>query len=191
LASRFCFDPVFYFYMFWIPQYLSRERGLSLTEIGALTWIPFFVLGITNIAAGGLSDRLVSRGWTTHRARIALMLVAALLTPASWMASLASTASMAIALMSVLMLAHGIWIANFITLIGDTVEAKEVGTVVGLSGACGGVAGMLSNLVIGPIIDHYSFLPVFAVTGMLYPLAWVILVVRRHNAMPHRQGETP
>jgi len=191
LASRFCFDPVFYFYMFWIPQYLSRERGLSLTEIGALTWIPFFVLGITNIAAGGLSDRMVSRGWTPRRARIALMLAAALLTPASWMASLASTAAMAIALMSVLMLAHGIWIANFITLIGDTVKAKEVGTVVGLSGACGGVAGMLSNLVIGPIIDHYSFLPVFAVTGMLYPLAWVILVVRRHKAMAHRQGEKP
>jgi ACS family hexuronate transporter-like MFS transporter len=123
MIARFCFDPVFYFYMFWIPQYLSRERGLSLAEIGSLTWIPFFALGVTNIAAGRVSDILVRRGWPPQRARMTLMLTAAALTPASWLAATAASASAAIALMSVLMFAHGIWIANFITLIGDTVRS--------------------------------------------------------------------
>jgi ACS family hexuronate transporter-like MFS transporter len=182
LIARFCFDPVFYFYMFWIPQYLALERGLSLAQIGALTWIPFLALGVTNIAAGRLSDLLVQRGWPPRRARLTLMLIAALLTPASWLAALAGNAATAIALMSVLMFAHGIWIANFITLIGDTVGADEVGTAVGLSGTSGGIAGMISSLAVGAVVDRFSFTPAFFVSGVLYPLAWLILAVGRRPA---------
>jgi ACS family hexuronate transporter-like MFS transporter len=184
LVARFLFDPVFYFYMFWIPQYLARERGLSLTEIGALTWIPFFALGVSNIAAGRVSDLLVARGWQRRRARLTLMLVAALLTPASWLAALAGTPVLAVALMTLLMFAHGIWIANFITLIGDTVAPGEVATAVGLSGTSGGVAGMLSSLVVGPVVDHYSFGPVFLFSALLYPAAWLVLAVRSPQSVP-------
>jgi MFS transporter, ACS family, hexuronate transporter len=179
LVARFCFDPVFYFYMFWIPQYLNRERGLSVAEIGSLMWIPFLVLGLTNIAAGRGSDMLVGRGWTPRNARLTLMFAAALLTPASWLAALAGTPGLAVALMSVLMFAHGIWIANFITLIGDTVASDEVGTAVGLSGMSGGIAGMISSLVVGPVADHFSFTPVFLASAILYPAAWLVLVAGR------------
>jgi len=182
LIARFLFDPVFYFYMFWIPQYLSKERGMPLTAIGSLTWIPFFALGITNIAAGSVSDGLVARGWAPRTARMRLMLLAALLTPASGLATFAGTPALAIGLMSVLMFAHGFWIANFITLISDTVAPSEVGTAVGLTGTCGGVAGMLSNLVVGPTVDHYSFTPVFLVSAVLYPLAWLVLASQRRKA---------
>ncbi|MBL8292896.1 MAG: MFS transporter [Bryobacterales bacterium] len=181
MIARFCFDPVFYFYMFWIPQYLSRERGMALVDIGNLIWIPFFALGVTNIAAGRVSDMLVKRGWQPRRARMTLMLVAALLTPASWLASTAGTAGAAIALMSVLMFAHGIWIANYITLIGDTVSPAEVGTAVGLTGTCGGIAGMLSNLIVGPVVDSTGFAPMFVVTALLYPTAWIILALGRRD----------
>ena len=175
LAARFCFDPVFYFYMFWIPQYLSKERGMSLAAIGALTWIPFVALEIANVGAGHVSDRIAARGWQPRRARMTLMLIAALMTPASFLASLAGTPAVAIALMSVLMFAHGIWITNFMTLIGDTVESRDVATTVGMTGTCGGVAGMLSNLVIGPVVDHYSFTPIFLASAIVYPVAWLIL----------------
>jgi ACS family hexuronate transporter-like MFS transporter len=175
LAARFCFDPVFYFYMFWIPQYLSRERGMSLTQIGALIWIPFVALEIANLVAGQASDMCVARGWSRPRARMTLMLVAALLTPASFFVALTGTTAVAIALMAVLMFAHGIWITNFMTLIGDTVESRDVATTVGLTGFCGGVAGMLSNLVIGPVVDNFSFTPIFLASAVVYPLAWLIL----------------
>lgn len=175
MLARFLFDPVFYFYMFWIPQYLSRERGLSLAAIGALTWIPFFVLGIVNISIGRLSDSLVVRGWPPRRARLTLMLIAALLTPASFLASRATSAEGAIALMSILMFAHGIWIANFVTLIGDSVAPQEVATAVGLTGTSGGIAGMLSNLITGPVVDSYGFTPVFIATALVYPAAWLVL----------------
>lgn len=175
LASRFVFDPVFYFYMFWIPQYLHRERGMSLTEIGALVWIPFVALEIANISAGHVSDRLVNRGWDRRRARLRLMLVAALLTPASFAAVLAGTPALAIGLMSVLLFAHGIWIANYMTLVGETVAPHEIATTVGLTGMCGGIAGMFSNLVIGPVVDRYSFGPIFLASAVVYPIAWLIL----------------
>jgi len=181
VIARFCFDPVFYFYMFWIPQYLSRERGMALVDIGNLIWIPFFALGVTNIAAGRVSDLLVKRGWQPRRARMTLMLAAALLTPASWLASTAGTAGAAIALMSVLMFAHGIWIANYITLIGDTVSPAEVGTAVGLTGTSGGIAGMISNLIVGPVVDSTGFAPMFAVTALLYPGAWIVLALDRRD----------
>lgn len=167
MLGRLFSDHVFYFYMFWIPQYLSREQGLSLAEIGNLRWIPFSAPGVTNIAAGRVSDILVKRGHAPWRARMSLMLVAALRTPASWLASTAGTAGAAIALMSVLMFAHGIRIANYITLIGDTVDSIEVGTTVGLTGTCGGIAGMLSNLV----VEQAGFAPVFLVSALLYPAA--------------------
>jgi ACS family hexuronate transporter-like MFS transporter len=179
MLARCFFDPVFYFYLFWIPQYLSQERGLSLAAIGSLTWIPFFALGVANIAAGRLSDVLVVRGWQPRRARLALMLAAAMLTPASFLASIADNVATAIALMSVLMLAHGIWIANFVTLVGDSVTANDVGTAVGLTGACGGIAGMFSSLITGPVADHFSFAAIFVATAVLYPVAWLIL------ALPH------
>jgi ACS family hexuronate transporter-like MFS transporter len=175
LAARFFFDPVFYFYMFWIPQYLSRERGLSLAEIGAWIWIPFVALEIANLAAGQASDMFVARGWPRARARMTLMLVAALLTPASFCVALAGTTGLAITLMAVLMFAHGIWITNFMTLVGDTVDSRDVATTVGLTGFCGGVAGMLSNLVIGPVVDNYSFTPIFLASAVVYPIAWLIL----------------
>jgi ACS family hexuronate transporter-like MFS transporter len=175
LAARFCFDPVFYFYMFWIPQYLHRERGLSVAAIGALMWIPFVFLEVANIGAGQLSDQLVRRGWDRRRARLSLMLIAALLTPASFAASLAGTAPAAIALMCVLMFAHGIWITNFMTLVGETVAPHEIATTVGLTGMCGGIAGMLSNLVIGPVVDAQGFAPIFLASAVVYPLAWLIL----------------
>lgn len=179
LLARFCFDPVFYFYMFWIPQYLSRERGMSLEAIGSLLWVPFVALQISNVGAGFLSDRLIAGGWERRRARIAVMLVAALLTPASFGASLAGTPQLAIGLMSVLLFAHGLWIGNYMTLVGETVAPHEVGTTVGLTGLCGGIAGMIANLIVGPVVDAYSFAPVFLASALLYPAAWLVLAARR------------
>ena len=188
MVARFFFDPVFYFYMFWIPQYLARERGLSIVAIGSLMWIPFLVLGLTNIAAGRVSDLLVGCGWTPRRSRLTLMLIAALLTPSSWLASVAASPAPAIALMSVLMFAHGIWIANFITLVGDTVSQEEVGTSVGLTGTSGGIAGMISSLVIGPVADHFSFAPVFLASALLYPAAWLVLAAGRRTPVQAPDG---
>ena len=176
LAARFLFDPVFYFYMFWIPQYLARERHFSLEQIGSYYWIPFLALGFSNILSGRLSDGLVRSGWTPRRARAFLLTLAALITPVSWLASLAPNPGWAIALMTALMAAHGLWISNFLGLLGDLFPSRAIATITGLTGTAGGVGGMLSNLIVGPVVDRFSFAPAFAVSGVLYPAALLILL---------------
>ena len=178
LLSRFLFDPVFYFYMFWIPQYLARERKFSLEQIGAYYWIPFLVLGVSTIFSGRLSDRLVRKGWSPRKARAVLMTIAAVVTPVSWLASLAPSPGWALALMSCLMLAHGIWITNFLGMLSDVFPSRAIATVTGLTGTAGGIGGMLSSLAVGPLVDRFSFTPAFAVSGLLYPAALLILLSR-------------
>ncbi len=175
LLARFLFDPVFYFYMFWIPQYLHRERQLSVEQIGARFWIPFLVLGISQVAGGRASDQLVKRGWEPVQARRLVLGMAAALTPASWFAALSSDVDSTIALMCVLMFAHGFWITNFLGLLGDVFPASAIGTITGLTGTAGGIGGMISSLVIGVAVDRFSFTPVFAVTAVLYPAAFGVL----------------
>jgi ACS family hexuronate transporter-like MFS transporter len=179
LAGRFFFDPVFYFYMFWIPKYLSDERGFSLKEIGNYTWIPFLALGISNIAAGQLSDLLVRRGWSPRKTRAWLLIIAALVTPVSGLVIVTPSAAWAIGLMAVLMAAHGLWICNFLAHISDQFPSSVIATVVGLSGTVGGIAATIANLGTGPVVDAFGFTPIFICTAVLYPLAALILLAGR------------
>jgi ACS family hexuronate transporter-like MFS transporter len=174
---RFLFDPVFYFYMLWIPKYLAQERELSLAEIGRLTWIPFLALGISNILGGWVSDRLIVAGVSSSKARTLVMAAAALLTISSSTAAFAGSAAAAVAIMSLLMFAHGFWITNYVTVISETFDKNSVATVMGLAGMVGAVGGMLANTTIGWVADRYSFLPIWIASGCLYPLAWVVLLL--------------
>jgi ACS family hexuronate transporter-like MFS transporter len=182
LAARFVFDPVFYFYMFWIPQFLSRERGLSVEAIGNRFWIPFLVLGVSQIFSGKITDRLIARGGSPVASKKSMLLIAAAVTPVSWLAGLAPNPSWAIACMSLLLFAHGVWITNFLSLVADLFPAQLNGTVVGLTGMVGGIGGMLSTLLIGITVDHFSFVPVFVVSGLAYLAAYVLV---RHALQLH------
>jgi MFS transporter, ACS family, hexuronate transporter len=174
---RFLIDPVFYFYMFWIPKYLAQERGLSLAEIGQLTWIPFLALGVSNILGGWVSDRLISAGFASSKARTLVMTAAALLTISSSTAAFAGSAAAAVAIMSLLMFAHGFWITNYVTVISETFDKNSVATVMGLAGMVGTVGGMLANTTIGWMADRYSFGPIWIASGCMYPLALMVLLL--------------
>ncbi len=180
--TRFLLDPVFYFYMFWIPQYLHQERGASLQDIGRLTWIPFFTLGVSSLAGGAVSDILVRRGWTTGRARKTIMAAAAFLTPVSILALYAPDSFWAVVLLGVLMFAHGFWMTNYMTLIADLFPPSTVATVVGLTGTAGGIGGFLSSLMVGRFVEAWSFTPAFVICGILYPVGLVIILVTIRRA---------
>jgi ACS family hexuronate transporter-like MFS transporter len=191
-AMRFVFDPVFYFYMFWIPKYLHQERGLSLEQIGTLTWIPFLALGVSNIAGGWLSDRLIRAGLPSLTARKLVMAGAAALTISSSMAASAGSVGMAVAIMSLLMFAHGFWITNYVTVISEVFDRNSVATVMGMVGMVGTLGGMAANTIIGTVADRFSFLPIWIASGCLYPAALVILLFSvRAKRAPNTEGITP
>ncbi|QIP14109.1 MFS transporter [Spirosoma aureum] len=177
ILIRFLLDPVFYFMMFWIPKYLSSVRNVSFEEIGKLFWIPFLALGIANVLGGWFSGQLIARNFSVNKARKTVMGIAALLTLAAPAIEWVSSVEVAVALMSVFMFAHGFWITNYITSISDMFGQKATSTVVGLSGTAGAVSGLLLNPLMGAIIQKYSYRPLWIASGLLYPLAFILLIV--------------
>lgn len=177
ILIRFLLDPVFYFLMFWVPKYLNEERALSFERVGELFWIPFLALGISNILGGWFSDKLISRNMSINAARKWVMGIAALITMVAPFISWVSSVELAITLMAVLMLAHGFWITNYITAISDVFGKYATSTVVGLSGTAGAVSGMIVNPFIGLIVENYSYTPLWIVSGIMYPLAFLILLL--------------
>lgn len=181
VITRFLLDPVFYIYMFWIPQYLHQERGASLSEIGRLAWIPFLTLGVSSCVGGAVSDWLVRRGRSLVEARKLVMGAAAFLTPVSILALWAPDSLVAVLLFGVLLLAHGFWMTNYMALTADLFPTTIVATVVGLAGMAGGLAGFAANLGTGYVVDAMGFAPVFIACGLLYPVGYgvILLSVRR------------
>ncbi|WP_276499478.1 MFS transporter [Pontibacter litorisediminis] len=177
ILIRFLLDPVFYFLMFWVPKYLNEERGLSFERIGELFWIPFLALGVSNIAGGWFSDKLMARNLSVNKSRKIVMGVAAIITLVAPMIAWVSSVNVAILLMAILMLAHGFWITNYITAISDVFGKYATSTVVGLSGTAGAVAGMLINPLMGLVIQNYSYTPLWVVAGVMYPLAFLLLLI--------------
>ena len=186
ITIRFLLDPVFYFFMFWIPKYLSQERGISFERIGELFWIPFLALGISNMIGGWLSDRLIKSGMSANRARKSIMGLAAALTMVVPLTAIVGRVEIAILFMSLFMFAHGFWITNYITIISELFGKHATSTVVGLSGTAGAIAGMLLNPLIGKIVESYSYLPMWVVSGIMYPLGFIILLITIPTLNPIR-----
>ncbi|MVM32015.1 MFS transporter [Spirosoma sp. HMF4905] len=176
IIIRFLLDPVFYFMMFWIPKYLSSVRNVSFEEIGKLFWIPFLALGIANILGGWFSGQLIAHQYSVNKARKTVMGIAALLTLSAPAISWVSTVDVAVALMAVFMFAHGFWITNYITSISDMFGQKATSTIVGLSGTAGAISSLLLNPLMGVVIQRYSYTPLWIASGLLYPLAFILLI---------------
>jgi len=177
IIIRFLLDPVFYFFMFWIPKYLNSERGVSFEKVGELLWIPFFALGISNMFGGWVSDKLIKSGISPDRARKSVMGAAALLTMTAPLTTSASSVGMAVFFMSLIMLAHGFWITNYITITSELFGKNATSTVVGMAGSAGAIAGLIINPLIGVIVQNYSYLPLWIASGILYPLAFILLIL--------------
>jgi len=171
ILARFATDPVIYFMIFWLPEYLRKERGFDLKMVGDYAWVPFFAGGITYVLGGWLSGRLMRAGWKLGSARKFGMLLGALVMPAAMLAPLVPSAWMAIAATCAITVGHAFWISNLQTLPTDLFRGREVGTVSGFSGMGGAVGGILANLGTGYIVQHFSYAPVFFLAGLMHPLS--------------------
>jgi ACS family hexuronate transporter-like MFS transporter len=162
LLARFFCDSVWWFYVFWFPDYLSRARGFSLAMIGATAWLPFLSAGLGNLCGGWLSGRLLSSGRDAVTARKQVMAASALVMAAGVTAVFTPTAFAAIAIVSVTTFAYSCWATNVLTLPSDLLPAGAIASVVGLTGTAAGAGGMLSTLAVGWTVEHFSYSAVFA-----------------------------
>jgi MFS transporter, ACS family, hexuronate transporter len=173
--SKIFLDPVWYFYIFWFPEYLKRARGFDMADIGKYSWIPFAVAGAGNFLGGGLSGWLLRhRTSLTVARKSAVTFFAALMTSAIGVV-LVPQAWLAIALVSIAMLGYTGSLANMLALPGDVFPKNAVASVYGLASMGSGFGGMLFTLITGWVVDHYSYTPVFIAFGLLPLICATIL----------------
>lgn len=172
IVAKFMTDPIWWFYVYWLPSYLKQGRGFTLREIGLFAWIPFWTAGFGSVAGGWLSGFLMKRGWTVNGARKTAMAICAFSMPAGIAAVFAPNAALALALISLSTSAHQGWSANVFTLASDMFPKEDVGAVVGLGGTGGAVGGMILALAAGYVLQWFhTYVPLFIIAGVMHPLA--------------------
>jgi MFS transporter, ACS family, hexuronate transporter len=174
-CSKAFLDPVWYFYLFWFPEYLKRARGFDMAAVGKYSWIPFAMAGAGNFLGGGLSGWLLRRGKSVTVARKGAVTFFAALMISSIGVVLVQQAWLAIALVSIAMLGYTGSVANMLALPGDVFPKNAVASVYGLASMGSGFGGMLFTLITGWVVDHYSYTPVFIGFGVLPLIGATIL----------------
>lgn len=177
ISMRFLLDPILYFYMFWIPKYLNETRSVNIEQIGKLFWIPFLAMGVSNMLGGWISDAVFSKTNNINLARKIIMGAAALCMFPVLFTKFASSPEIVILIMCIAFFAHGLWITNYITSIGDTFGRTITSTVVGLSGTAGAISAFVINPVIGLIITKFSYNPIWIYAGSMYLVAFIGFVI--------------
>ncbi len=176
ILAKFMSDPIWWFYIFWLPSYLKQGRGFTLQEIGLFAWIPFLVSGVGSVAGGWLSGFFLNRGWPVSRARKAAMAICAFCMPSGIVAVFAHNIAWALALISLSLAAHQGWSANVYTLASDMFPKRDVGSVTGLGGTGGAVGGMIVSLVAGYTLQWFhTYVPLFIIAGIMHPLAFGVV----------------
>ena len=172
--GRFITDPIWWLYIFWLPSYLQEARGFSLQQVGMSAWLPFLAGGIGALSGGYASGALISRGWTVDRARKAVMIFGAMLTPAGILAMRATDPYAALGWMAVVLFGFQVWVNNLQTLPSDFFPSSAVGSVFGLGGLAAAVASVLFNWGTGRVVDAFGYTPVFLTAAVLGPLGLVV-----------------
>jgi len=174
LLGKFLTDPVWWFYLFWLPGFLNRTYKLDLIHIGAPLIVIYVAADIGSIGGGGLSSLLLSQGWTVNAARKTALLVCALaVVGVVFVQASHGNLWLAVSLIALAAAAHQGWSANLYTLTSDMFPQQEVGSVVGLGGLGGAVGGMLVAPVVGYWLDFSqgAYGPVFIAAGSMYLIA--------------------
>lgn len=175
ILARFFTDPVIYFIVFWLPEYLRKERGFDLAMVGKYAWIPYVFGDIGYLLGGWLSGKLMERGYSIARARKTMLLCGACFMPAGILAPMVPSGYLAIAVTCFVTFGHALWVSNLLTIPTDIFKANEVGTATGFSGMGGAIGGVAANLGTGYLVKHFSYAPVFWIAGLMHPLSLLIL----------------
>ena len=176
VLARFLSDPVWWFYVFWLPNYLSNERGLSLLEIGALAWIPFLAADAGCLMGGGLGSYLMRLGWSANKARRTVMITSAFMMSGAVFVVQTESLAVVMGLISLATFAHQSWSTNMLTLPADLFPSNVVASVSGLSGTGAAFGGLLFTFLTGYLVDTVSYAPVFTMAAILHPIAAMVLV---------------
>lgn len=190
VIGKFLTDPIWWFYLFWIPGWLHDVRGLDIKSFGLPLVVIYTATTIGSIFGGWLSSFMISRGIPVYKSRRRAMLLFALLViPIVFTQTKGITLWSAIALISLAAACHQAWSANIFTTVSDMFPKNAVASVTGIGGMAGAVGGMLVAILAGNILEFWEkqgsiqtgYLTLFIIAGTAYLIAWILfnLIARK------------
>jgi MFS transporter, ACS family, hexuronate transporter len=174
--GKFLTDPIWWVYLFWLPDFLNKQHGLDLKNFGIPLAVIYIIADVGSIGGGWISGALIKRGWSINKSRKMAMLVCALAVVPIVFASITSSLWLAVVLIGIAAAAHQGWSANIFTISSDMFPKQAVGSVVGIGGMLGAVGGMIIAPLVGYILQTTgSYVPIFIIAASAYLLALLII----------------
>jgi ACS family hexuronate transporter-like MFS transporter len=185
--AKFGTDPIWWLYLFWIPDFLSKNYGIDLKSLALPLIVIYWMATIGSIGGGWLSGSLLKRGWSVNRARKTAMLVCALAVVPISFAAHATNEWVAVLLIGLAAAAHQGWSANVFTTASDMFPRQAVGSVVGFGGMWGAIGGMLISKITGYVLEAtHSYMSVFLIAASAYLVTLLIF----HLLVPRLEPAT-
>jgi ACS family hexuronate transporter-like MFS transporter len=183
ITGKGLIDPIFWFFLFWLPSYFSTTFSLDLKKPSIELMIIYAATTVGSIGGGYFSSWLIKRGWPTLKARKVSLLLFAILEISIIMAQFASSQWVAVALISLAVAVHQAWATNVFTMASDMFPKEAVSSVVGIGGMAGAVGGILFPMLVGYLLDSYKaggnlsggYNVLFTLCGFTYLIALSII----------------
>ncbi len=183
--GKFMTDGVWWFYLFWLPDFLNEQYHLSATQIAIPIAAVYMISTIGSIYGGWLPMNYIRKGWPVFKARKTSMLIYALCALPVLAAQLLGGYNMwlAVLIIGFAAAAHQAWSANIFTTVSDMFPKKTIGSIIGIGGMAGGLGGMLISKAAGLLFDHFKglghietgYLIMFVFCGVAYLIGWLIM----------------
>lgn len=174
--GKFLTDPIWWVYLFWLPDFLNKQHGLDIKTFGLPLAVIYIIADVGSVGGGWVSSALIKRGWTINAGRKTAMLVCALAVVPIILASVTSNLWVAVILIGIAAAAHQGWSANLFTTSSDMFPKQAVGSVVGIGGMAGAIGGMLIAPLVGIILARTgSYMPIFIIAASAYLFALLVI----------------
>jgi MFS transporter, ACS family, hexuronate transporter len=183
VAGKMLTDPIWWFFLFWLPSYFSSTFSLNFSKPSLHIAVIYTMTTIGSIGGGYLSSYFIRKGWPVFKARKTAMLIFAICVTPIMLAQFATNAWTAVLLISIAAAAHQAWSANIFTTASDMFPKRAVSSVVGIGGMAGSAGNILFPIIVGTILDHYKLLGnitagynlLFSICGCAYLIAWTVM----------------
>jgi ACS family hexuronate transporter-like MFS transporter len=175
LIARGLTDPVWYFYLFWFPKFLASAQHLTLRQIAGTGWWVYLAAGIGTIIGGVLAGSWIKHGNAPSSVYRTIMACCAMLVPLSPLVSFPGGPGLSICIASIVVFAHMCWLVNLSALVVELFSFSQVATAFGFIAAGSAFGGMLFSEIIGYVVTHYGYSPLFWMMACAHPLALAVM----------------
>jgi ACS family hexuronate transporter-like MFS transporter len=181
--GKFLTDPIWWFFLFWLPDYFNKTFNLNLMKPGLPLIIIYSCTTIGSIGGGYMSGALIKRGWPIYKARKTVMFIFALCVLPIFTVQYFHNMWIVVALISLAAAAHQAWSANIFTTASDMFPKKAVSSIIGIGGMAGSVGGIIFQPMVGRILDYFTHIKsvtlgynfIFMICGLSYLVAWLAM----------------